>query len=83
MPGQRQVGKSIADELGNIEEQVFSLLNSKDESGNYLFSGSKTDVAPYVRNNDGTYTTNEVSYLDDYNNKDKSRNLWLSLNVNF
>jgi outer membrane receptor for ferrienterochelin and colicins len=23
------------------------------------------------------------SYLDDYNNKDKSRNLWLSLNVNF
>ena len=48
--------KSIADELGNIEEQVFSLLNSKDESGNYLFSGSKTDVAPYVRNNDGTYT---------------------------
>lgn len=48
--------KSIADELGNIEEQVFSLLNSKDESGNYMFSGSKTDVAPYVRNNDGTYT---------------------------
>lgn len=47
---------SIANELGNIEEQVFSLLNSKDESGNYLFSGSKTDVPPYVRNNDGTYT---------------------------
>lgn len=23
------------------------------------------------------------SYLDDYNNKDKSRNLWLSLNVGF
>lgn len=34
-------------------------------------------------NNDGTYTSNEVAYLDDYNNKDKSRNLWLSLNVNF
>jgi outer membrane receptor for ferrienterochelin and colicins len=28
----------------------------------------------------GTYTP---TYLDDYNNKDKSRNLWLSLNVNF
>ena len=33
--------------------------------------------------NDGIYTSNEVSYLDDYNNKDKSRNLWLSLNVSF
>ncbi len=28
----------------------------------------------------GVYTP---AYLDDYNNKDKSRNLWLSLNVNF
>ncbi len=28
----------------------------------------------------GAYTP---SYLDDYNNKDKSRNLWLSLNVGF
>ena len=34
-------------------------------------------------NNDSIYTSNEVSYLDDYNNKDKSRNLWLSLNVSF
>ena len=47
---------SIANELGNIEEQVFSLLNSKDASGNYMFSGSKTDTPPYTRNNDGTYT---------------------------
>ena len=47
---------SIANELGNIEEQVFSLLNSKDASGNYMFSGSKTDTPPYARNNDGTYT---------------------------
>ena len=47
---------SIANELGNIEEQVFSLLNSKDASGNYIFSGSKTDTPPYARNNDGTYT---------------------------
>lgn len=47
---------SIANELGNIEEQVFSLLNTKDASGNYIFSGSKTDTPPYTRNNDGTYT---------------------------
>ena len=34
----------------------------------------------FVDNNDGTYT---LSAQDDYNNKDKSRNLWLSLNVSF
>ena len=28
----------------------------------------------------GAYTP---TYFDDYNNKDKSRNLWLSLNVQF
>lgn len=47
---------SIANEIGGIEEQVFSLLNSKDADGNYMFSGSKTSTPPYARNNDGTYT---------------------------
>lgn len=48
--------KSIASEIGKIEEQVLGLLNSKDSSGNYMFSGSKTSAPPYVRNNDGTYS---------------------------
>jgi flagellar hook-associated protein 3 FlgL len=48
--------KSIAAEIGSIEDQVLGLLNTKDASGNYLFSGSKTDTPPYSRNNDGTYT---------------------------
>jgi flagellar hook-associated protein 3 FlgL len=48
--------KSIAGEIGAIEDQVLGLLNSKDSSGNYLFSGSKTDTPPYSRNNDGTYS---------------------------
>lgn len=47
---------TIANELGSIEDQVFSLLNSKDASGNYMFSGSKSDTPPYARNNDGTYS---------------------------
>ena len=47
---------AIANELGSIEEQVFSLLNSKDSAGNYMFSGSRTDTPPYTRNNDGTYS---------------------------
>lgn len=48
--------KANADELGELEEQLFSLMNSKDENGKYLFSGSKGDTQPYVRNADGTYT---------------------------
>ncbi|HEY1034337.1 MAG TPA: TonB-dependent receptor, partial [Pseudoxanthomonas sp.] len=34
----------------------------------------------FVDNHDGTYT---LSAQDDYNNKDKARNVWLSFNVNF
>jgi flagellar hook-associated protein 3 FlgL len=48
--------KSIAQEVGEIENTVLSLLNSKDSSGQYMFSGSKSLTPPYVRNNDGTYT---------------------------
>ncbi|GAA0256585.1 flagellar hook-associated protein 3 [Pseudomonas rhodesiae] len=48
--------RSIASEVGAIEDQVLGLLNSKDSSGNYLFSGSKTQTPPYARNNDGTYS---------------------------
>ena len=33
-------------------------MNTKDANGNYLFSGSKTDTAPYSQNSDGTYTYN-------------------------
>jgi len=48
--------RSIASEIGAIENQVLGLLNSKDSSGNYLFSGSKSQTPPYSRNNDGTYS---------------------------
>ncbi|WP_070092459.1 flagellar hook-associated protein 3 [Pseudomonas monteilii] len=48
--------KAIADELASLEDQLFTLMNSKDENGKYLFSGSKGDTPPYVRNADGTYT---------------------------
>ena len=34
-------------------------------------------------NNDGVYSDDEVTYFDDYNNKDKSRNVWISANVRF
>ncbi|AZV25945.1 flagellar hook-associated protein 3 [Pseudomonas syringae] len=50
--------KAYAAELGQIQQQVLGLMNSKDANGNYLFSGSKTDTAPYSQNPDGTYTYN-------------------------
>jgi flagellar hook-associated protein 3 FlgL len=47
-----------ASELGQIEEQLLSLMNTKDENGKYIFSGSKGDIAPFSRNTDGSYTYN-------------------------
>ncbi|AYG46032.1 flagellar hook-associated protein 3 [Pseudomonas sp. Leaf58] len=48
--------KANADELAALENQLFNLMNSRDESGKYIFSGSKGDTPPYVRNADGTYS---------------------------
>jgi len=48
--------KANAAELESLEQQLFTLMNSRDENGKYLFSGSKGDTQPYVRNADGTYT---------------------------
>ena len=48
--------KATATELGKLEEQLLSLMNTRDENGQYLFSGSKGETQPFVRNSDGTYT---------------------------
>lgn len=50
--------QSNASELGQIEEQLLSLMNSQDENGKYIFSGSKGDTVPFTRNSDGTYSYN-------------------------
>lgn len=50
--------QASASELGQIEEQLLSLMNSKDENGKYIFAGSKGDTVPFSRNNDGTYSYN-------------------------
>lgn len=47
---------SLATELQQREDELMSLLNSKDASGKYLFSGSQADTQPFVRNADGTYS---------------------------
>ncbi|WP_191833284.1 flagellar hook-associated protein 3 [Pseudomonas fluorescens] len=55
--------KANAQELAQLEEQLYSLMNSRDENGKYIFSGSRGDTQPYVRNADGTY-----SYQGDQSN---------------
>ncbi|CAI8814515.1 MULTISPECIES: flagellar hook-associated protein 3 [Pseudomonas] len=45
-----------AQELTQLEEQLFSLMNSRDENGKYIFSGSRGDTKPFERNADGTYS---------------------------
>lgn len=47
---------AIADQLEQIEEQLYSLMNSKDVNGQYLFAGSASASQPYVRNPDGSYS---------------------------
>ncbi|KAF1032489.1 MAG: Flagellar hook-associated protein 3 [Pseudomonas sp.] len=64
--------KAIASEVGSLEDQVLGLLNSKDANGNYMFSGSKTNTPPYIRNNDGSYT---------YQGDDTALNLQISNNL--
>ncbi|WP_342622885.1 flagellar hook-associated protein 3 [Pseudomonas alkylphenolica] len=55
--------KANAQELAQLEEQLYSLMNTRDENGKYIFSGSRGDTQPYVRNADGTY-----SYQGDQSN---------------
>ncbi|RON20349.1 flagellar hook-associated protein 3 [Pseudomonas brassicacearum] len=47
-----------ASELGQIEGQLLSLMNTKDENGKYIFAGSKGDTVPFTQNADGTYSYN-------------------------
>ncbi|CAI8737990.1 flagellar hook-associated protein 3 FlgL [Pseudomonas sp. IT-P258] len=47
-----------ASELGQIEAQLLSLMNSQDENGKYIFAGSKGNTVPFTHNSDGTYSYN-------------------------
>ncbi|NQD92111.1 flagellar hook-associated protein FlgL, partial [Pseudomonas sp. CrR25] len=52
--------KSIAKELGERENELLNLMNSRNARGEYLFSGFLGKTEPFLRNPDGTY-----SYLGD------------------
>lgn len=52
--------KSIAQEIGNLRDQLLSVANSQDANGNYLFAGSRVDQPAFARNASG-----QVSYQGD------------------
>jgi len=51
----------IATEVDNLRDELIAIANSRDVSGNYIFSGSKSDSQPFVTNG----TTGAVNYSGD------------------
>ncbi len=57
-------------ELEEMADNFLNLVNVQDESGNYVFAGTKSTTQPFFRDKDGT-----VSYAgDDYQRKMKISN---------
>jgi flagellar hook-associated protein 3 FlgL len=52
--------QSIAAELGEREEELLSLMNTRNARGEYLFAGFQGKTQPFVRQPDGSY-----SYMGD------------------
>jgi len=48
--------KSLGAEVAQAEQQLLSLMNSKDANGKYIFSGASNNTPPFARNSDGTYS---------------------------
>lgn len=53
---------TMAQQFQNELDQLMTLANSKDANGNYLFSGTATNIAPYsVGSNGGQYNGNQIA----------------------
>ncbi|WP_028304766.1 flagellar hook-associated protein FlgL [Oceanospirillum maris] len=48
--------KTIGLEIREITDQLEKFINTKDEQGNYIFSGSKVDTPPFAKQSDGSYS---------------------------
>lgn len=46
----------IAEEIRQLQDSVFSLMNTKDADGEYLFAGSQGKTQPFVKNGDNSYS---------------------------
>ncbi|MBB1485631.1 flagellar hook-associated protein FlgL [Oceanospirillum sediminis] len=47
--------KTIGLEIKEITGQLEKLMNTRDESDNYIFAGSKVNTAPFAQQSDGSY----------------------------
>ena len=47
--------KTIGLEIAEITKQLEKLMNTRDESNNYIFSGGKARTEPFVKQDDGSY----------------------------
>ncbi len=48
--------QALATELGQREEELLDLFNSRNARGEYLFGGYQSNQAPFVKNPDGSYS---------------------------
>ncbi len=65
--------KSIAGELNNIQAELLDLFNTKDENGDFIFSGFQSNVEPF------TFDSATGSYV--YNGDEGERELQISSSV--
>lgn len=65
--------RAISEQLGNIRDELFDLMNRRDELGGYLFSGYKDQTQPYSLNNaNGQY---------EFNGDEGQKSIQLSLSI--
>lgn len=64
--------KSISQQASNSLQQMLDLANSKDETGNYIFSGFQVDTEPFALQPDNTVT---------YNGDNGNRELQIAKNI--
>lgn len=47
---------ALAEEIEQVRDQIFNLMNTKNSEGDYIFSGAQSAKPTYVKNADGTYS---------------------------
>lgn len=48
--------KIMAEEVKQLQESIYALMNTKDVEGEYLFAGNQGNTQPFVENSDGSFS---------------------------
>lgn len=65
--------RAIGEQLGNIRDELFDLMNRRDELGGYLFSGFKDETQPY--------SLNPATGKYEFNGDEGQKSVQLSLSI--